>query len=119
MVFAFLDTSPAGVLAGHTQVITKKHYSDITNCPEKDLKALIVAVKKIAIAVKKVSCAQGINVLQNNGRVAGQFVSHIHFHIIPRKQDDGIWFDTKRRNPAPMELVETAKAIKEELKKES
>ena len=31
----------------------------------------------------------GVNMIQNNGRAAGQLISHLHFHIIPRKTGDG------------------------------
>jgi len=30
-------------------------------------------------------------VLCNNGKAAGQLVSHLHFHIVPRKNGDGIF----------------------------
>ncbi len=44
----------------------------------------------IARAVIKVVQAEAYNVLNNNGRAAGQLVNHVHFHIIPRKNNDGI-----------------------------
>jgi len=31
-----------------------------------------------------------MNVLQNNGSVAGQTVNHFHMHLIPRYENDGI-----------------------------
>ena len=31
-----------------------------------------------------------VNVMQNNGRHAGQIVGHLHFHIIPRFPDDKV-----------------------------
>jgi histidine triad (HIT) family protein len=34
--------------------------------------------------------APGLNILQNNKKVAGQFVDHAHFHLIPRYEGDGI-----------------------------
>jgi histidine triad (HIT) family protein len=33
--------------------------------------------------------ADGVNIVQNNGRAAGQEVPHIHVHVIPRFSDDG------------------------------
>ena len=116
-VFAFLDIDPAGPLIGHTLVIPKRHSHCIDECPDEDLKAMIVAVKKIMPALKKVSGAEGVNLVQNNGKAAGQFVMHAHFHVIPRKQGDGIWFNENRRKAVPMELTETAKAIREEMAK--
>lgn len=33
----------------------------------------------------------GVNVLQNNGRAAGQVVFHAHMHIVPRFKDDRLF----------------------------
>lgn len=114
---AFLDINPAGELSGHTLVITKKHYKNIYETPEKELEELIKTVKKIAIAVKNVSGAEGINIIQNNEKAAGQLIHHIHFHIIPRKNADGIWFDTKRRGLKPLEQGQVSDLIQQEIKK--
>ncbi|MEI7961225.1 MAG: HIT family protein [archaeon] len=114
-VLAFLDNSPAGTLTGHTLVIPKKHFVEIEDIEDKYIKEIALALKKLAPAIKKVSGAEGINLIQNNGKAAGQFVMHAHFHLIPRKAGDGIRIDQNRRNPAPLEQVETANAIKETL----
>lgn len=31
-----------------------------------------------------------MNILQNNGPIAGQTVFHFHIHLIPRREGDGI-----------------------------
>ena len=58
--------------------------------PEEDLKNLIVTVKKVGAALKKGLGITGYNVTENNDPVAGQIISHIHFHVIPRVADDNL-----------------------------
>jgi len=43
---------------------------------------------KVAKAVQKAFNPAGLNLLQNNGRAAGQTVFHFHMHIIPRYEQD-------------------------------
>ena len=83
---AFMDIGP--VVKGHTLVIPKQHHDPLMATPPEVLKKLIVVVQKIAKAQVKGLGAIGINVTQANGRVAGQVVEHIHFHVIPRFADD-------------------------------
>ncbi len=87
-VLSFLDIHPANKKGGHILVIPKKHYELITDIPDKELAALMSNVKKISGALMKI--APGLNILQNNKKVAGQFVNHVHFHLIPRHEKDGI-----------------------------
>ena len=87
-IFAFLDMAP--VHKGHTLVIPKKHFETILDIPEQELKELILAVKKVAIAVEKGVDADGFVVTMSNKKAAGQVVPHAHFHIIPRFEDDGL-----------------------------
>jgi histidine triad (HIT) family protein len=44
---------------------------------------------RLARAVLAVTGANAYNVLQNNGPLAHQAVMHVHFHIIPKYDDDG------------------------------
>ena len=84
---AFLDITP--VNPGHSLLITKKHYENIYELPDEALKKLAPAIKKIAVAIKEGTGAEGINIGMNNEAAAGQIVPHAHFHIIPRFPNDG------------------------------
>ncbi len=88
-VLAFLDISPNN--KGHTLVIPKQHHETILDIPDELLKKVIMLVKKVSIVLKKDS--DGINILQNNYKPGGQLVPHIHFHIIPRFENDNHKFE--------------------------
>ncbi len=81
-VMAFLDIRPLSV--GHTLVIPKQHYVDIFDIPADVQAKAYAVVQKVAFAVKKVTGADGISVIQQNGKAAGQDIFHLHVHIIPR-----------------------------------
>ncbi len=81
-VLAFMDIRP--VSQGHTLVIPKQHYEDICDTPEDLLAATYKVTKKIAIAVKKATNADGISIIQQNGKAAGQDIFHLHVHVVPR-----------------------------------
>lgn len=81
-VMAFLDNRP--LTEGHTLVTPKKHYEYIYDMPDDEVGYLFQTVKKIAVAVKKATKAEGITISQNNGRASGQIIFHVHVHVIPR-----------------------------------
>ncbi|MAG45232.1 MAG: HIT family protein [Nanoarchaeota archaeon] len=108
---AFLDNSPASL--GHTLVIPKKHSETLDQMEEKDLKSLILTAQKIAKAISQIS--KGYNLIQNNGKVAGQIVSHVHFHLIPRnKKTELNW--TPSQKFSEKEIKEVTNKIKTLLK---
>ncbi|MDD5676844.1 MAG: HIT family protein [Kiritimatiellae bacterium] len=84
---AFMDIGP--IVPGHTLVIPRMHVDPLMAAPPEVLQKLIVVVQKIARAQLKAFKADGINVIQSNGRAAGQLVPHLHFHVIPRFAADG------------------------------
>ena len=49
--------------------------------------AIGAALPRICRAVLKATGANAYNVLQNNGPMAHQAVLHVHFHIIPKRED--------------------------------
>lgn len=112
---AFLDIYPSA--KGHTLVIPKKHYPTLLEIPELELKELIAVVQKTGAAVMKGTSAQGFNVIQNNKEAAGQVIHHIHFHIIPRTERDGLKFSLGSRKAEQKELEEYQKIIKNKLEK--
>lgn len=86
-VYAFLDIIP--VNKGHILVVPKEHHENILDTPEELLCKIIETVKNIAPIALKAVGSEGFNLNVNNGAIAGQIVSHLHFHIIPRFQHDG------------------------------
>jgi len=81
-VIAFLDIRPLNM--GHTLVIPKAHYVDIFDAPEEQISQVHKVSKRIAIAVKKATGAEGVSIIQQNGKAAGQDIFHLHVHVVPR-----------------------------------
>jgi histidine triad (HIT) family protein len=78
---------------GHTLVIPRAHYDRITDVPLDLLGKLIAAVQTVARAQVSALRADGVNVTQANGAVAGQVVPHLHFPVSPRFEGDGQSFN--------------------------
>jgi histidine triad (HIT) family protein len=89
VVLSFLDIGP--ISDGHTLVIPKQHFETLHACPSELLGQVCSRLSRIAGAVAAGMNSEGYNVLCNNGRVAGQVVGHLHFHIIPRNASDGLF----------------------------
>jgi len=85
---AFLDIGP--VNPGHTLVISKKHAANLEEAGEETLCQVIKTVKKVGLSLKKNLGAAGYNLQMNNDPAAGQIVPHLHFHVVPRRADDGL-----------------------------
>jgi histidine triad (HIT) family protein len=89
-ILAFLDVGP--LADGHLLVIPREHYAKLTDVPPARCAQVASALPFLGRAVLQVTRAEGFNVLLNEGRVAGQAVAHVHFHIIPRKTDDQLGY---------------------------
>lgn len=105
-VLAFLDIAP--VNPGHVLVIPKKHVANFEEVDEKTLCEVMKAVKKIGKAMKDGLGVSGYNVCENNDPIAGQIVSHLHFHIVPRVEGDNLstWPQGKYAEGEANEVVE-------------
>ncbi len=84
---AFLDIQPNN--PGHTLVLPKEHFESVYSTPDEVWCRLMLAAKKLAIAIKNALDADGVNIIMNNEAAAGQIVMHDHIHIIPRFINDG------------------------------
>ncbi|MFA6377427.1 MAG: HIT family protein [Acholeplasmataceae bacterium] len=88
LVIAFLDISQS--TKGHTLVVPKKAYANLFEMPD-DLAAHVMKISiKLAKAIKLAFNPLGLNLLNNNGEIAGQSVFHFHMHLIPRYEKDGV-----------------------------
>jgi len=84
---AFLDIS--NDIYGHTLIIPKKHYESVITCDNTTLGRVIETCKKVGNHYVKNCGFDGYNIINNSGESAEQSVMHIHFHVLPRKKDDG------------------------------
>lgn len=80
-----MDAAPAS--KGHALILPKEHYANLYELPEETAAATLVLAKKLAAKMTDALNADGLNVVQNNGEVAGQTVFHYHMHLIPRYKD--------------------------------
>ena len=94
-VLSFMDINP--VSEGHCLVIPKAHTPDLFEVDDESLAAVMSACRRVADAVRRTLDPPGISVAQANGPAAGQSVFHLHFHVIPRRADDGLPFNWEMR----------------------
>ena len=87
-VLAFLDIHP--VNPGHTLIVPKIHSEGLLDADDKVFEQMIVATKKVAVAILQGLGYEAFNLEQNNGKIAGQVIPHLHWHIVPRSADDGL-----------------------------
>jgi histidine triad (HIT) family protein len=85
---AFLDIAPA--CDGHLLVIPRAHADDIHGAAPESLAAVAATVQQMAARLTGALAAEGVSVVQSNGRAAGQTVFHYHVHVLPRFAGDGV-----------------------------
>lgn len=112
--YVFMDI--ANDVDGHILVIPKKHVTNVLDCDEETLHHVTDTVKKISNLLVNKCGYDGVNILNASGECAGQTVFHLHFHIIPKKNNDGI--SAWPKLPGGKDGVEkTYKTLKEHLSK--
>lgn len=109
-VLAFLDIAP--IAAGHTVVIPRRHAARLEELDAATLGELAAALGPLALRICRQTGANAYNILQNNGAAAGQVVLHVHIHIIPRREGDGLGFRWPAGSPASAELAALAERIR-------
>lgn len=105
-----LDIAPAA--KGHAILIPKKHLPDIFEVDEETASGALLTAARVAKGMKEALGCDGVNILQNNGPAAGQTVYHLHIHIIPRWNDDGLNLSWKQGKYEEGEAEELAERIR-------
>ncbi|KAK0185704.1 HIT-like domain-containing protein [Armillaria mellea] len=110
--YAFLDIGPLS--KGHALVIPKYHAEKLHQLPDEHLTDILPIAKRIAIA----QGGENYNILQNNGRVAHQVVDHVHFHVIPKPNNDkeGLVIGWPTQQIDKAELTKIFEELKEKLR---
>jgi hypothetical protein len=108
---AIMDAAPAN--KGHIIILPKSHAANIYEIEDEYVSRAFVLAKKLAVALKKLTGCDGVNILQNNGGAAGQTVFHFHVHVIPRFKNDDCTIVWKPTSYEDGEASEVAKKIAE------
>ncbi len=104
-----LDLGPA--TKGHALILPKDHAANLYELPDELAQKVLPLAKKMAVQLKETLQCDGLNLVQNNGEVAGQTVHHFHMHLIPRYKGDGQRIGWVPGEPSQEEL----EAIKEQI----
>jgi histidine triad (HIT) family protein len=110
---AFMDIGQ--VNPGHVLVALKKHAENIFALDEAQAAAVFRAAAKVARAIRGAFEPQGLSVYQANGTAAGQTVFHLHIHLVPRYEGDGMALTWPVKNPPREKLAEYAQKIRAKL----
>jgi len=110
---AFMDIGQ--VNPGHVLVAVKKHAENIFALNEAQAAAVFCSAAKVARAIRAAFEPQGLSVYQANGAVAGQTVLHLHIHLVPRYEGDGMALTWPVNNPPREKLAEYAQKIRAKL----
>lgn len=90
-ILGFMDIRP--VSDGHCLFITRQHFVKLHEVPNNILSEVLIQIKNAATALE----LKNYNILQNNGLLASQSVFHIHWHLIPKpNENQGLNFQMKR-----------------------
>jgi histidine triad (HIT) family protein len=110
---AFMDIGQ--VNPGHVLVAVKKHADNIFALDDAQAAAVFRSAARVARAIRAAFEPQGLSVYQANGKAAGQTVFHLHLHLVPRYEGDGMALTWPVKNPPREKLLEYAEKIKARL----
>lgn len=108
-----LDLGPAS--KGHALILPKEHYADVCALDGEIAAKVLPLAARIGEAMKKSLGCAGFNLVQNNGKAAGQTVFHFHMHVIPRYEDGPDMVSWAPQSASPEELQVVADMIRSNL----
>ena len=76
---------------GQVLVCARRHAQTLFDLTNDEAMAVMRAARRVADALIRAYDPQGLNLIQNNGVVAGQSAPHFHMHVVPRRRVDSDW----------------------------
>lgn len=86
---AFLDLRQA--VPGHVLVVPREHVENIAALEPALAGELMALATQVAKALYASFDPPGLNLWQSNGEAGGQEVPHVHLHVQPRLEGDGLF----------------------------
>jgi histidine triad (HIT) family protein len=76
---------------GHVIVIPVQHVENLYELPDSLAAPLLGAVRRAALALKAAYGCAGTSIRQHNEPAGNQDVWHLHVHVFPRHEGDGLY----------------------------
>ncbi|KAH0570270.1 Histidine triad (HIT) protein [Spironucleus salmonicida] len=86
-VMVIMDAFPAANY--HLLIIPKDHCIKFSELSDAKVQKLAIITRNMCQKLEKLG-VDNYNILNNNGVVAGQVVHHVHIHIIPKFENQGV-----------------------------
>lgn len=109
-IAAFLSPSPLS--PGHMIVAPKQHYPILEQVPDFVIDEIFIKANKFSIALFESIGAEGTNIIMANGPAAGQVLPHAVWHVIARKQNDGLPLQWQPKKLSDEEMTKAEEKLK-------
>lgn len=84
--FCFVNLKP--IVPGHVLISPKRIVDKFEDLKEDEVSDLFITVQKVSTVIQEVFKTTSSSIGIQNGKEAGQTVSHVHVHVLPRKEGD-------------------------------
>lgn len=101
-VIAFMDAGQ--VNPGHVLVAPRRVAETLLDLEEAEAAHLFAVAHRVARAVQAAFRPAGITLLQTNRPAGWQTVPHVHVHVLPRHEGDGVGLVWPRQDPPLAQL---------------
>jgi histidine triad (HIT) family protein len=107
---AFLDNRP--LFPGHSLLVPRDHYETLADLPDELVGPLFANARLLSVAIPKAMRKPGSFVALNN--VVSQSVPHLHIHVVPRRQKDGLrgFFWPRTKYSSEEEMRQAAERVR-------
>ena len=95
----------APILPGHSLIVPKRHLESILDLSENELSEMMIFARKVTTVLLEVFHAEAFDWSVQDKEAAGQTISHLHLHMVPRLVGDlnepGNWYPEISRAITP------------------
>lgn len=98
------------IQTGHLLLISRKHFTSLSELPPAALHDLIETEQKLVTLLEKELPISGVTLVSNDKDLMDDG-THFHVHLIPRVKNDGFW-DTIEIEQLPFSLTNFLEIIK-------
>lgn len=103
------------VIFGNFMVVTKRHVSLFIDLTDEEVIGIRDLISKLYKTFREHAWGDGFNLLNNNNKVGGQHIPHVHIHVFIRKEGEVSPFDvlSKKVEKEKLEGAEWDKRLEE------